>query len=351
MTTLWQQYQALKTEHAHLFQYDAAKLLHVSEGELLASAPNAVYLGQDYRAIFERLQAIDSVQLLVRNEHVVHEKITRISSIRFNDHVGLAIDVGGFDVRLFPKHWHHVFAHDVFTHGKTMRSIQFYDAHGIALQKVYLQNPDDNAAWQAIVDDFTHAQMPQFLPPTAVQAATKTALTGKQAQDFRQRWRELKNIHHFFGLLKDHGLTRRQAFEEAPTGYAFQVKNACLQDAYEQAAAKAVPVITFVGNHGIIQIQTGTVKHISRQRGWLNIFDQKHTGFTLHVNDDAIESTWLLLRPTADGIVSCLECLDAQGNTVLSLFGQRVEGETELESWREVLQDATGHAIAEGALS
>ena len=113
----------------------------------------------------------------------------------------------------------------------------------------------------------------------------------------------------------------------------------------EAAAAAEVPLITFVGNHGIIQIQTGTVKHVSRQRGWLNIFDQKHNGFTLHVDDSKIAATWLLLRPTRDGIVSCLECLDALGHTVLTVFGQRVEGEAELQGWREVLQAATGKTI------
>ena len=51
MTTLWQRYQDLKAEQAYLFQYDAARQLGVSEGELLASAPDSIYLGSDFVSI------------------------------------------------------------------------------------------------------------------------------------------------------------------------------------------------------------------------------------------------------------------------------------------------------------
>ena len=344
MSNLWQQYQALKAEQAYLFQYDAARELGVSEGALLASAPDSLYLGSDFVGIFNRLQAIQQVQLVVRNQCAVHEKITRITPMKLNEKVGLAVDVGGFDVRLFPQKWQHVFAHDFVTHGKSMRSIQFYGAHGFALQKVYLHS-DDNDLWQAIIDDFKQAQKPTFLPQVQPTAAPNIALSPSNTQVFQERWRNMSNIHHFFGLLEEFKLSRHQAFASAPRGYAFQVDNTCVEKAYEAAAAAAVPLITFVGNHGIIQIQTGTVKHVSRQRGWLNIFDQKHNGFTLHVDDSKIAATWLLLRPTRDGIVSCLECLDALGHTVLTVFGQRVEGEAELPGWREVLQAATGKTI------
>ena len=351
MSTLWQRYQDLKAEQAYLFQYDAARQLGVSEGELLASAPDSIYLGSDFVGIFNRLQAIQQVQLVVRNQCAVHEKITHITPLKLNEKVGLATDVGGFDVRLFPQKWAHAFAHDFVTHGKTMRSIQFYGAHGFALQKVYLHSSDDDALWQAIVDDFKQANKPQILPQHQPTSAPIVALSREDAAEFQERWRNLGNIHHFFGLLEEFKLSRKQAFEAAPRGYAFKVDNSCVEKTYEAAAAAEVPLITFVGNHGIIQIQTGTVKHISRQRGWLNIFDQKHNGFTMHIDDSKIESTWLLLRPTRDGIVSCLECLDAFGHTVLTVFGQRTEGQAELAAWRDVLQAATGKTVQDEVMA
>lgn len=345
MTTLWQQFQQLKADNAYLFQYDAAKILGVSEGDLLITAPDVLYLGQDYLAILARLTAIQEVQLMVRNDHAVHEKNTKIQPLKNSPHVVMAIEVGGYDVRMFPKHWQHVIAYDFQSRGSLMRSIQFYDAVGNALQKIYLKS-DDDAVWQAIVDDFKQPQLPQFsaLPektqPSSVQLNTDDQLT------FQNRWKEMSNIHQFFGLLNDYRMNRLQAFEHAPKGYAFKVDTAVVETMYRIAAEKEVPLINFVGNDGVIQIQTGTVKNISRLQGWLNIFDGKHNGFTLHLDDTGIASTWLVLRPTKDGIVSCLECLDQNGQTIISIFGQRLEGQPELDTWREVLAMSTGHTIA-----
>lgn len=344
MTTLWQQYQQLKADNAYLFQYDAAKILGVSEGSLLITAPDVVYLGQDYLAVLERLEAIQEVQLMVRNDHAVHEKNTQIQPLKKTPHVVMAIEVGGYDVRMFPKHWQHVIAYDFQSRGSTMRSIQFYDAVGNALQKIYLKS-DDDALWQAIVDDFKQDNLPQFAALTAKEPTVAVLLNTDDKNAFHTRWKEMSNTHQFFGLLADYKLNRLQAFEQAPQGYAFKVDTEVVETMYRTAAEKEVPLINFVGNDGVIQIQTGTVKNISRLQGWLNIFDGKHNGFTLHLDDTGVASTWLVLRPTKDGIVSCLECLDQNGQTIISIFGQRLEGQAELDTWREVLAISTGHTI------
>lgn len=344
MTSLWQQYQQLKAEQAHLFQYDAAKILGVSEGTLLMSAPDVMYLGQDYLEILDRLKDIQEVQLMVRNEHAVHEKTTRIESLKHVGHVVLAVNVGGYDVRMFPKHWQHVVAFDFPSRGSIMRSIQFYDAFGHAVQKIYLKS-EDHEIWQMIINDFQQEDLPIFEALPEISTAKDTKLDSEQQLSFQKRWREMTNVHQFFGLLKDFDLNRQQAFEHAPTGYAFQVDISTIEKAYMAAVEKQVPLIHFVGNAGIIQIQTGTLKNVARMQGWLNIFDGQHNGFTLHLDDVGITSAWLVLRPTSDGIVSCLECLDADGKSVVSIFGQRTEGQPELAAWREVLNISTGKNI------
>ncbi len=347
MNTLWQQYQQLKSENAYLFQYDAAKLLNVSEGALLTTAPDVHYLGQDYLAVLQRLSAIQEVQLMVRNGCTVHEKNTRIQPLKTSPHVIMAIDVGGYDVRMFPKHWQHVMAYDFESRGKTMRSIQFFDAQGHALQKVYLRS-DDTAVWQAIIDDFKQPKkLPSFAALAQPQTRARVQLSAEDTHAFQQRWRAMSNVHQFFGLMADYKLNRLDAFQHAPAGYAFKLGTEHIETVLRTAAAQDVPLIQFVGNDGIIQIQTGTVKNISRLQGWLNIFDAKHNGFTLHLDDSAVYSTWLVLRPTQDGIVSCIDCLDREGNSVLTIFGQRVEGQAELEAWRNVLQQSTGHSIVD----
>lgn len=94
--------------------------------------------------------------------------------------------------------------------------------------------------------------------------------------------------------------------------------------------------MTFVGNKGIVQIQTGIVHNVKRIGNWLNILDKPQTNFTLHLNDDALAQVWCVKRPTKDGIVTCIEAFDTNGNTIITFFGQRQEGEPEKAYWQQM---------------
>ncbi|WP_352289707.1 ChuX/HutX family heme-like substrate-binding protein, partial [Psychrobacter sp. GW64-MNA-CIBAN-0177] len=72
---------------------------------------------------------------------------------------------------------------------------------------------------------------------------------------------------------------------------------------FEQARDAKCPIMIFVGNSGMVQIQTGQVHTLKRIGDWLNIFDKDHTDFTLHLKDKALAQVWCVKRPTKDGIV------------------------------------------------
>lgn len=107
----------------------------------------------------------------------------------------------------------------------------------------------------------------------------------------------------------------------------------------EQARDSECPIMIFVGNSGLVQIQTGTVKTIKRMGDWINILDKRHNDFTLHLKDQALAQVWCVKRPTADGIVTCIEGFDEYGASVLTVFGQRMEGTKELAAWQKITAD------------
>ena len=92
------------------------------------------------------------------------------------------------------------------------------------------------------------------------------------------------------------------------------------------------------GNHGCIQIHRGIIKKLKDARGWYNYLD---LGFNLHVKDTAIDSMWVVRKPTKDGDVHALECFNAEGDVLCYLFGKRKEGQVEQEAWRAILDDLT----------
>ncbi|MCP2936632.1 hemin-degrading factor, partial [Salmonella enterica subsp. enterica serovar Typhimurium] len=84
----------------------------------------------------------------------------------------------------------------------------------------------------------------------------------------------------------------------------------------------------FVGNPGMIQIHTGPVHRIEVMGPWLNVLDP---GFNLHLRQDLVDQTWIVRKPTADGVVTSVELLDAAGETIALFFGERKPGKPERE--------------------
>ena len=74
---------------------------------------------------------------------------------------------------------------------------------------------------------------------------------------------------------------------------------------------------------------------------WMNVLDR---GFNLHANTEAIRRWWLVRRPSADGIITSVEAFNADGELVLTVFGERKPGIPESELWRE--QAATLEALS-----
>ena len=328
---------------------DIAATLGVSEGELVAAhagaaAPGltAVRLSPPWPALMATLPTLGPVMALTRNESCVHEKIGRFEQVTGDGPVGLVLGPD-IDLRLFYRAWAAGFAvNESFEGGQkaAQRSLQFFDASGTAVHKVFARAGTHDAAWSALVERFrTSTPGPHFTAAPGAERTDDRPDSEIDVSAFRADWAALRDTHEFFGLLKRHGLGRVQALRLAEPRFVQPAEaragvGGAVRELLEGAAASGTPIMVFVGNPGVIQIHSGPVKRVQVLGPWLNVLDP---GFNLHLREDHVASAWVVRKPTVDGLVTSLELFDADGETIAMLFGERKPGRPELGEWRRLV--------------
>ena len=324
---------------------DIANTLKVSEGELIAahagmvdddspSMLQATRLRPEWSVIIESLEPLGEVMALTRNTSCVHEKIGVYRKASHHGQMGLVLG-GEIDLRVFYSQWAHGFAVSEQTEQGAQRSLQFFDAAGTAIHKVFLKPRSEVAAYVGLVVRFSAGdQAPGIAVRPVEPRPAERADDDIDVAGFHSAWDSLRDTHEFFGLLKKFSVSRLQALRLAEAKYVQRVDVDDCQSVLQAAAAEGVAIMVFVGNPGMIQIHSGVVKKIAVMGPWVNVLDP---GFNLHLREDHIDSAWVVKKPTVDGLVTSLELFDAQGETIAMFFGERKPGKPELCEWRTLI--------------
>ena len=331
-----EKYAALIEKEPKLRARDAAERLGVSEAELLVSGVvgDVVRLRPEFSELFAELESLGEVMALTRNEHAVIEKRGVYHNTDISGRFGLVLDEE-IDLRLFMWTYAHAFAVTKEHVGKPLRSIQFFGGDGTALHKVYLKNKEGLEVYERLVESYRHDVQEgplEMREPGEKPAEKPDAEIDVEA--FQQDWLGLQDTHDFFGMLRTHGVTRTQALRLAPAGHAGRVDDASVTTILERASETETPIMVFVGSPGCLEIHTGPVKKIVEMGDWINVLDPR---FNLHLDRSGVASSWVVKKPTEDGIVTSLELFDAEGATVAMLFGARKPGIPEDTRWRELV--------------
>ncbi|WP_257668690.1 hemin-degrading factor [Parapedobacter tibetensis] len=330
--SLKEQYQSFKAENPKVRIRDAAKQLGVSEADLVAVGDNNIALKADFETMLKEIKTLGHVMALTRNDHAVHERKGIYTKATFNGHIGLVVNPD-IDLRLFMNAWHFGFA---VSEGER-RSLQFFDKDGTAVHKIYLTEQSDVQAYETLVANYQVVVQGEALQTTTIDKSIVENPDGEiNVAGFRQAWLDLKDTHHFFGLLRDFGVARRQAMRLAPEGHATPISVASLKRILEGVSERDLEIMVFIGSRGCIQIHTGKVKKLLQTGPWFNVLDPE---FNMHLREDGIESVWLVKKPTEDGTVTSLEAFDAEGNVIVQFFGKRKPRIPEREDWRQVVTD------------
>lgn len=345
---LAERWAALRADNPGLRIRQAANELNVSELELLlCREPEAAQpLKPEFAALLEAMDTAGEVMILARNESVVHEVTGTFKEFRASSSGAMGLAVGQIDVRIFFRNWVYGFRVREQVRSGQRESLQFFDAHGQAVQKIYRTENTKADGWQQLLDRFLNdtPTTPAIEPPRPALARADQASVDADA--LRRDWLELKDTHHFNALLKRHATDRLTALELIGRDHALRLDSPDADDGGEsgysvlerllrQVSASQCPIMVFVGNPGIVQIFTGAVTKIVPTGPWVNILDP---GFNLHANVRSISQWWRVRRPTSDGVVTSVEGYDAQGELVLTLFGERKPGQREDELWQQEVQ-------------
>lgn len=331
---------ALAAERPELRARDAAAVLGVSEAALVASevGERAVRLAPDMRQLIAGLPELGRVMVLTRNETAVHERKGVFGNIKTGGHVGLVLNES-IDLRLFFAHWRFAFAVTEEARSGLRRSLQVFDADGVAVHKIYLLEESDAAAFDALVARWRAEDQAPGLDLPAPRRRGRASPQPEEVVDvegFRAAWRGMQDVHEFHGMLRRHKLSRRRAMDLAEPYFVNPAPAGALGRALELAAARETPIMVFVNNRGCIQIHSGPIRTVRPAGDWDNVLDPD---FNLHVRRDRVREAFVVRKPTADGVVTALELYDDAGDHVLQMFGVRKPGVPESPAWRRLTDD------------
>ena len=332
MNALVSSYQDLRTAEPRLRARDAAHRLGVTEAELVESGSlgRALRLEPQFRGILEMLPALGEVTVICRNEAAVHETTGTFQPPQF--HAGGAVTLGVLDLRIFLERWSSAFALVEETPRGARRSLQFFDPGGDAVLKVFLR--EELPAFDVLVEGFGLVDAPPLELAAPREEDRGHALVDVGA--LRAAWSAMQDTHEFHGMLKKNGVGRTQALRAVGTDWARELKAAVVDDLLRSAAARALPIMVFVGNAGAINIYTGAVERIVQMDRWLNVLDP---AFNLHIDMRLVHTAFRVIKPTRDGAVTSIELFDEAGESIALFFGERKPGRPELQAWRELVAE------------
>lgn len=338
--SLLERRKAILAEEPKLRARNLAEKLGISEAELVAlgsSQATVTRLRPEWTAIIGAVGELGRVMALTRNSSVVHERKGVYGKLEGGGHVGLIVG-DDIDLRIFFTQWKFGFAQvERMEDGATRRSLQFFDAQGTAIHKIYQTDQTDAAAFDALIARFATEASPLEIAP-AKEARKPLADSEIDVAGFRGAWDAMKDTHEFHGLVNKYKVERLQGLRLAGETRARSVPHAALRATFETARDRGVPIMVFVGNPGMIQIHTGKVENLKPMGPWFNVLDE---AFNLHLREDHIGSAWVVWKPTEDGTVTSLELFDKDGTLIATLFGKRKPGVPEDTAWREIVNGLT----------
>lgn len=335
--TLRREWAELRTDRPRIRIRNAAAELGVSEAELLATrvGDGVRPIETDVSALLPRLEELGELMALTRNHLFVHEKIGVYRNVSVGAHAAQVVDEN-IDLRIFPASWIHGFAVESEARRGLRRSLQLFDAHGVAVHKIFLRDESDLDAYERLVDDLAvdEASWRLALEPPAESEEPRPDVD-VDVEALEAGWRGMKDTHDFFHLLRRLDVQRTQALRLVPDELAHPVDNGRLRHVLEGASAEEIDLMVFVRSPGTFQIHHGPVSRIVDHEEWLNVLDPT---FNLHVREGGIAGSWVVRKPTETGWVTSLELYDGDDELCALVFGCREEGEPESERWRALVE-------------
>ncbi len=338
------QYEKIKAENPRARIRDAAGMMNTSEAQLVAlnTGTTTTRLEGDFKQLLQEVHTLGYVMALTRNDDAVHERKGVYDHVSFESHVGLVLNPD-IDLRMFMEFWKFGFA----VQEGDRKSLQFFDQSGTAVHKIYMVEDKSNldAYYQLIERYSSKKQNPEILETEEIPGEPAPLPDDEiDVAGFHEAWKQIKDTHEFYGIVRKYRMSRTQALRLAPEGFVQELGKDAARKLLDEAAVRQVPIMVFVGNRGCVQIHTGTVTKLLATGPWYNVLDPE---FNLHLKEASVDTAYVVKKPSADGIVTGLEVFNKEGDLIIQFFGKRKPGVPELESWRTLVEDISNNSLSE----
>jgi len=322
---------------------ELARTLGITEAQWVASqcgACRSIPLALAPQEIIQQLGRLGHVMGLTRNDFCVIEKYGTYENIHTHAPVGI-VHGEAIDLRVFFTHWKHIWA--VEECGRN--SLQFFDQSGQAVHKIFCTDQTHTAEYVSLVGEYglSEPYWPQAIEygpeltrdePESFMTELKSAPADSARSRLQQAWLAMTDTHDFYPMLKTFKITRLGALRAAGHHLAKRVTTETIEDMLETVRRTGLSIMCFVANRGMIQIHTGSIHNVKRTGRWLNVLDP---AFNLHLDTTAIDSVWIVRKPTSDGWVTSIEIFAENGDLIAQFFGARKPGFPELKDWTDLL--------------
>lgn len=333
-------YELLCRQKPSLRAHDAARELNVSEAELVASRADdtSFHLLDRPEAILKALEKVGEILLVTRNEAAVLEKRGHLRNLSFNTQNGLLTGQNsgtGIDLRLLLNNWRYGFlVIDEANVGRS-QSLQFFDASGQVVQKVYLTQNSNEIAFAKLVSQFISPNQPTFLD--IVPEKPRNPSMPEQSVQWhkvRESWQEMQSSYDFFQLLIGSQVTRQQAYDNVGRDLAYEIVPSALEDLCQLASKTGLTLTFAVSNKGSMQFHCAAVGKIREHGGWLNILGED---VNLHINSRCLAQGWVVRKPNQGNPVTSVEFFDHDDQLVLQISAEQCVATPESTQWQNLV--------------
>ena len=315
---------------------DAAAALNVSEAELLGTTlgETSVLLEGDWTKFIMDCKRLGKVMSLTRSEGCVLENQGNFQKIEIHGSPSFKVGtvIGPIEQRIFFAPWTFGFAVEQESHRGILKSFQFFDKAGDAIMKIYMKEKSNMEVYEELKAKYLAKDQDRQIEVVPYPTPEYAKEIDKEA--FTQDWENMKDTHDFHGMLRKYNIHRLEAIKLISEKWAYQVDRLCARKILAVASTSKLPIMIFAGNRGNIQIFQGKVRTIRQMDNWLNVLDPD---FNMHLNEDTIDSAWVVHKNTTDGLVTAVELFDKEVELVAQFFGLRKPGIPQRESWKELV--------------
>jgi putative hemin transport protein len=351
-TSIRQAWETIKHAKPGIRIREAAADLGLSEAELLATTVGdyTTRLEGNWTEFLKRLPELGRVMSLTRNDSCVleHKGSFQKIDIMGAPPYAMATVIGPIESRVFFLAWKFGFAVRQQTPKGLQQSLQIFDEAGTAIVKIFLQEAigskaaSNQQAFDSIVNDFTSLDQGTILQVGVVKEVETKSVEEVDSHALLTDWERMKDTHDFFGLLRKHKVNRLDALQIASGKFTYKITRDSLRTLLNKAASEKLPIMIFAGNRGHLQIHQGKVQTIRVMENWLNVLDPD---FNMHLREDHVETSWVVKKPTTDGVVTGIDVFDKNKNMIVQFFGLRKPGIPELAGWKKLVEELSAEEV------